>query len=137
MTKAQRLAAALFCLLTAGSALTACGDDDDQAAVCDDVDALQTSVDTLQEAEIGEDGVAVLSTELPKVQTQLQELGESATAQYAPQVDAVKAEANMLESSIAAAAAAPSEASLRTVGVAVESVASAVSDLGDAVSDTC
>lgn len=135
MIRTRRSAATLCCLLAVGAGVTACGQE--QAAVCDEVDALRTSVDNLTKANVGENGLSVISTELENVRSELRQLGQDASAQYSEQISAVRARAADLRSSVATASTDPSADSLSAVADNARAVGAAVQDLGDAVAGTC
>ncbi len=134
MRSIRRTAAALSSLVVLGSGLGGCGG---QPAVCEDVDALQESVDTLKNTDAGEDGLSKVKTELKEMQTELQQLADDASSQYSTQIDKLNADFSGLKSSVTAAVDAPSAETLSAVKVDVQSVGSAIDDLGTAVADTC
>lgn len=148
MRAARRIAVNVLCLLVVASGVSACGDDEDSSssstpsssptpAVCQDLDALGTSIDRIKEAKIGEDALPVLSEELRTIETELKQLRADADAEYWSEVDAVKSAASSLESSIAAAAASPTAATLAAVGDDVRAVGSTFNNLTDALTTTC
>jgi hypothetical protein len=134
MNSTRRAVTASFTLVLLTSGLAACGG---QPAVCDDVDALQESVETLTNAPAGEDGLDTVKTELEELQTELQQLADDAATQYATQIDRLNAGVSGLQSSLDTAVDAPSAATLSSLRDDVRAVASAVSDLSTAVADTC
>ena len=105
--------------------------------MCDDVAALQASVQRLQDARVGENGLSTLAGELPQIRATLAQLRTDASAEYAPEVSAVRSRTDALTASIQAAVTAPSASSLGRVADDLKAMGAAVTDLGDAVSDSC
>ena len=134
MMTMRRAAAPALCLLALAAGLVACGG---QPAVCDDVDALRTSVDHLKNIQIGDNALATLSTDLQDVQSQLKQLRQDASGQYSSQIDAVQKEVDALRSSVKTATTNPSSTSFTEVTSDVKSLGSALGGLDDAVSGTC
>lgn len=105
--------------------------------MCDDIEALRDSLDRLGEAEVGENAVSVLSTELTDVRRELQMLRDDASDEYATELDAVSNDFEGLETSIEAAVSTPTTATLSEVSAEVRAVVSALDDLGEAVGNSC
>ena len=133
-TTVRRVSVSLFCLLGIGSALSGCSS---QPAVCDDVDALRTSVGKLQDVKIGDNALDTLSSDLADIQADLKKLGDDASEQYSSEVDALDSQVAGLRTSLQAAAAAPTAESIGAVGQDVQGVGSAMRDMSDAVKSTC
>jgi hypothetical protein len=123
-------------LLTAGLAVgvPACGGDPE---VCADVDALQGDLDQLKDVQIEPGALAELSADLDEVELDLRTLADDAAAEYDTEVEAVRSATSALRDSVEAAVQAPSGAALTQVSSDVGALATAVGDLGSAVSDTC
>lgn len=134
MTRTRRLGATTAVLLLAGSGLTACGG---QPAVCDDVDALQQSMNKIKDAKVGENALDTLTTESANIKSQVQKLGKDASAQYSSQVDKVKSTSQALGASVQAASSNPTSATFTAVSDDAKALGTAVSNLADAVSGTC
>jgi hypothetical protein len=139
-----RTLVALACLLAFGSGLVACGGDEttDEAGttspeICQDVDALQESLQELQTIEIGQGSLSELGTQMDTVRGDIGQIRRDAGDENATEVEAVSTSADSLESSIDAAVASPSATTLTAVGDSVRALASAVRNLGDALGDTC
>jgi hypothetical protein len=135
MTRAARLVPTLLAVVIAASGLTACGGD--KPPVCDDVDALQSSVDNLKDVQVSENGLNALSSDLTQIKGDLQQLTTDAKAEFGDDVSKVDSAVKGLQSSVTAAKSAPSASSLSAVGTAVKGVQSSLSALQDAVSGTC
>lgn len=134
MTRARRTTAALSCLLALATGLTACGD---SPAVCDDVDALRASVDNLQSANLGENGLDAITTELQTMRSELDQLSEDAQDEYAEQISQVRSRATELREGVETTAEAPSAAGLADVRGDLGALGTAVQELGSAVADSC
>jgi hypothetical protein len=130
-----RCAASLLALLAASSGLTACSADD--PAVCDDVDALSASMSHLRDAQIGENALSVVSTELSQMTTEVKQLADDASEQYAKEIDAVRTQVNALESGVRSATQQPTAAALAQVSDGIKGVGTAVDNLVDSVQGTC
>lgn len=134
MTRARRTTAALSCLLALAAGLTACGD---SPAVCDDVDALRASVDNLQSANLGENGLDAITTELQTMRSELDQLSEDAQDEYSEQISQVRSRATELREGVQTTAEAPSAAGLADVRGDLSALGTAVQELGSAVADSC
>ena len=134
MTRTRRAAVTALSLVVLGAGLAACGG---QPAVCDDMDSLNASVQKLKDANISDNGLSAVKTDLSNVESDLKQLKADASAQYSSQIDDVRTQAASLQSSIRAAAAAPSVDALAQVVDGVKAVGAAIGDLGDAVSSSC
>jgi hypothetical protein len=144
MTRTFRAFVSLVLLLALGSGLAACGGDETPPEagsptpeICQDVEALQESVQELQDIEIGEDALAELGTQLDTIRGDIGQIRRDAGDENATEVEAVSTAGDSLESSIDAAVASPSATTLTAVGDSVRALASAVRNLGDALGDTC
>ena len=134
----RRLAGTLLTLALSGSLLTACGDGNEESAVCDDVDALRASISSLKSVDIREgDTVSDLTDRLDQIMTDVEKLVDDATSEFAPEIDAVKSDTDTLRASVDAAVAEPTAAALSTVADDVRGLGAAFKDLQQAVADTC
>lgn len=122
------------CLVGIGAGLSACSD---QPAVCDDVDALKSSVENIKDAQLGENGLDTITTQLSLMKNSLKEIQGSASSMYPTEVAAVRSAADSLSTSVSAATSDPTASSIAAVADSVTRLASAVGDLGTAVKDTC
>jgi hypothetical protein len=134
---ARRLAGILIPLVLTGSLVGACGGDE-QSAVCDDVDALRTSVSSLQAFDIYDTNVlSDLTVVLDQIRSEVQQLAEDSSTEYAEEIDVVQGSIDDLEASAKAAADAPTAPSLSTLADDVKAFSAAFKDLRAAVADTC
>jgi hypothetical protein len=124
-------AAALLVVL----ALAGCSDD--QPAVCDSLDAVRASVDDVMDANVSENGLSQVSTSLSALKQSLQQLGTEARTQFESQITSVRTAADQLSTSVSAAKADPTAATLGVVRDAMTSLGEAVNSLGTAMADTC
>ena len=136
--KTPRLTAALATLALTAALVAGCADEGETAAVCDDVDALRASVSSLEELNLREgDTLSDLTGVLDQIRSDVRQLADDASSEYADEVDAVQADANALGASVDAAVLAPSVTALSTVADDVRSLGATFEDLGAAVGGTC
>ena len=109
----------------------------EQSPVCESLDAVQHSVAQLRNANVSENGLSQVRTDLTQLNASLQQLGTDATSQFAPQIDAVKSSATQLRTSVATAKETPNATNLAAVGGTLQAVQSSVQQLGDAMSKAC
>jgi chromosome segregation ATPase len=123
--------------ITAAFALLVGGCSTDQAPVCDSLAAVQTSVDHVGDANVSENGLTQLKTDLNQLKSELQSLRSDAQAQFSSQIEAVRTAANQLSASIAAARATPEVTTLAAVRTSMSGLQSNVRQLADAMAETC
>jgi hypothetical protein len=116
-------------------ALTSCAGD--KPAVCTQADELRTSVQNLKDVNLSENGVGALSAAMGQVRVEFEQFRTAAGSQFQAQIDAVKAAADQLEASVAAAKAEPNAALLGAVGTSLGGLETAARSLQDAVAGTC
>lgn len=105
--------------------------------VCESIDAVRHSVDTVTQAQLGENGLSVVAGGLTQLKADLGQFTADAKAQFQPQTEALRMSVDQLSSSVATAKADPTATTLGGVGVAVSAVQTAAVDLNAAVSKTC
>lgn len=133
----SQLARVLSTVALTGALLTSCGGSE-QSAVCDDVDALRTSLTSLQAFNITDTNVlADLRVVLDQIRTEVDQLAADASEEYSTEIDAVKASTDDLEASAEAAVADPTQAALRTLADDVTTFSTSFKDLRAAVGDAC
>lgn len=133
MTSAHPLLSTLAsAALVAG--LAACSS---QPAVCDDMDALRSSLADLRDLSVSKDGVDAVRAQLADVGDQVDQLKADASSEYQPQIDVVKGSETDLRTSLSAAKEGPTAQTLAQVADDLGALTSAVEDLGTAVSTTC
>ena len=125
----------LVSLLLLVPALAACSED--TPAVCDDVQALQTSMDDLRSTDVSQEGLDAVSDQLATMRDQVDTLVADASDEYASEADVVKQQVSRLGDDLRAAQADPSAATLATVGEDVRAVGRSLQDLATAVDATC
>lgn len=106
-------------------------------ALCDSLDALRASVQQLGNVNVTAAGLSGFQDAWQAVKTDLQQVATDAQAQYAPQVDKVKADTDAVGSAADAARADPTTTSLSAVRDAVHTLADDVGHLVDEVSPEC
>lgn len=133
----SQLARVLSTVALTGALLTSCGSSE-QSAVCDDVDALRTSLTSLQAFNITDTNVlADLRVVLDQIRTEVDQLAADASEEYSTEIDAVKASTDDLEASAEAAVADPTQAAIRTLADDVTTFSTSFKDLRAAVGDAC
>lgn len=135
----RQLAGALSTVALTGALLTSCsGSGSEQSAVCDDVDALRTSLTSLQAFNISDTNVlSDLRVVLDQIRTQVDQLATDASEEYATEIDTVKASTDDLQASAEAAAGDPNRSALRTLADDVKTFSASFKDLRAAVGDAC
>jgi hypothetical protein len=114
-----------------------CTDDENRPAVCDSYDTVQASADDLRNANIGENGLTLVRTDLQDLRQSLEQLLDDARALYQPQVDAITVAVEQLATTVTAARAEPTAMTLLAVGDAAAWLRETVHRLGTAMADTC
>lgn len=133
----SQLARVLSTVALTGALLTSCGGSE-QPAVCDDVDALRTSLTSLQAFNITDTNVlADLRVVLDQIRTEVDQLAADASEEYSTEIDAVKTSTDDLEASAEAAVADPTQAALKTLADDVRNFSTSFKDLRAAVGDAC
>ena len=117
--------------------LGGCADDGDRPAVCDSYDAVQASADDLRNANISENGLSQVRTDLQELRRNLEVLLDDARELYATQVDTIELAAEQLASTVTAAKADPGPMTLSAVGDAAAWLRETVHRLGTDMAGTC
>lgn len=115
--------------------LAACSEE--ESPVCDDLDSLRASMDTMRDATIGENALSTISSAVTEMGAAADQLAEDAAAEYAVEADAVKETTAALRTDLEAAMADPTAAALGEVGSGVQALGTALEDLVQKVGDTC
>jgi uncharacterized phage infection (PIP) family protein YhgE len=107
LTSRKRFAAATAVLVLTVTGVAACGGDDDDSAsssssktLCDDSQALKSSIDDLKNVDIVENGTSSLSSALTKVTESATTLIDAAKSDFKPQVDELQTSLKTLGTSI-------------------------------------
>ena len=133
MRPISRLLAAVAVVTLLGG----CADEQERPAVCDSYDAVQASADDLRNANISENGLSQVRTDLQELRHDLVQLVDDARAEYATEADTVEKAANDLGTAVTAARADPGPMTLSAVGDAAAWLRETVHRLGTAMSGTC
>jgi uncharacterized membrane protein YccC len=123
--------------VTAVAALGLGGCGTDQPPVCDSLVAVQTTMHQIRAANVAENGLAPLQSLLQQLKADVAQLLTEASAQFAPQVEGVKAAAEQVSASVATARETPDVAQLSEVRTTLGALRSSLASLGDAMSGTC
>ena len=132
----RRAVGTVLALIAISGGLAGCGGND-KPAVCSDLDNLKSSLSALKDVKLEQGALTTLSSDLQKVQSDLDQLAKEAKSQYSNEVSAVKSAASALSSSLKTASSDPNATSLSAVATDVGNLGTAISNLGDAVSNTC
>jgi hypothetical protein len=124
-------------VVAATAFLGGCAGEEQRPAVCDSYDAVQASADDLRNANISENGLSQVRTDLQELRRNLEVLLDDARELYATQVDTVQLAAEQLATTVAAARAEPGPMTLSAVGDAAAWLRETVNRLGTAMADTC
>ncbi len=115
--------------------LSACGEG--TPAVCDDMDQLQRSLASLKDVQLEQGALSELSTRWETIKTDARQLEDDASKEFADEVDAVKKAGDALGVGIDQAKADPSVATLSALQPQIAALATALSNLTDALRSTC
>jgi hypothetical protein len=132
----MRLTVAGTVLFLVGVALVGCSED--KPAVCSSVDNLEASVDDVKDIDVTASGaVDELKDGLAAIKSDLAEVKSEAKTEFSPQIDTVESSFGALTTSIDAAIADPTAATLAAVGTAVSPFTTAVQTLVSDIQSTC
>jgi hypothetical protein len=101
------------------------------------MDALSASIENLRSLNTGENALSAASSELTKIESDLEKLRADAAAEFATQIAAVQSAKDGLRASVRAAAEAPTTTTLSAVRDDVGALRLAVDDLKAALSASC
>ena len=132
----KALTGRLAAVVVAAGALVSCGGDP-APAVCSDVDALSASFKELRNVEMSQGGLAKLQGDFDQVRSDLSEVKDSATDEYADEVDAVEQAATELATHLSAATSAPSADTIAPLRGDLQALGSSVTALVEDVEGTC
>ena len=124
-------AAVLGVLPTAG-----CGTES-TPAVCDSLSAVQLSAQHVRETNVAENGLSQLRTNLTQLRTDVQQLVTDAQGRWNEQAAEIRGNLDRLKASIEAAQATPSSTTIGAIRSSLNTLMASVTDLGDAMRDTC
>jgi hypothetical protein len=113
----------------------ACGTD--QPAACDSLVGIETSLEHIRNANVSENGMSQLTTDLNYLRANLTRLRTDAQAQFPTEIEAVRTATNQAAASVAAVRAAPDAGTLAAVSPALSAMQDSVRQLADAMSGTC
>ena len=117
--------------------LGSCAADENRPVVCDNYDAVRASADDLRNANISENGLSQVRTNLQALRSDLTDLLEEARTTYQAQVDVIQLAAQDLATAVTAARSDPGPMTLAAVGDAAAWLRETVHRLGTAMADTC
>ena len=118
-----------------GTTLAGCASE--PAPVCASLASVQHSIAQLRNANVAENGLSQLKTDLQQLRVYLDELTTQASSQFATEVQAVQAAVTHFRASVSTARADPTAVNLAAVREAFTAVPPAVNNLGKALAGTC
>jgi hypothetical protein len=117
--------------------LLAAGCGDDQVSLCDARDDLRSSIEDLREVDIAADGTEAFTDELDDVGEALDRVADEAGADRENEVDAVRAAADQLGTTVSSVADEPSAETVGAVVDALDDLAGSITSLVDELSSGC
>lgn len=126
-----RIAAATTLIIGLGG----CGTE--QPPVCDQLAAVQATMHQIRNANVSENGLAVVKANLQQLRVDVRLLVNEAAAQFASEVEVVQAAADQVSTSVAAAQETPDFVHVSEVRATLGALRSSVDGLGDAMAGTC
>jgi septal ring factor EnvC (AmiA/AmiB activator) len=124
-------------LLLAVLALGVSGCGQSTPAICSDADQLRTSVQGLKDIKLQRGAVAELSSQFKTIETDLKRLKAEASKTYASQISALRTAGDNLKAGLEAATSNPSVTTVAALQPVVTALTTAVTDLHDALKDSC
>jgi hypothetical protein len=106
-------------------------------AVCSSTDALQASMSDLGDVQVVQNGTAALEDAVASVRSDLKDVVDDATSQYATQADDLQASFDAVQAAAGAAVATPSAATLNAVTASITALTNEVTDFADDIASTC
>ena len=132
----KALTGRLAAVVVVASALVSCGGDT-PPAVCSDVDALSASFEQLKNVDVSQGGLAKLKDDFDQVRSDLSEVKQSATDEYADKIDAVDQAATSLSTHLSAATSAPSADTIAPLRGDLQALGTSLTALKEDVEGTC
>jgi hypothetical protein len=108
-----------------------------EPAACDGLEAVQRAISHLENANVSENGLEQVRTDLNRLRDELTALSAQADGQFQPQIDALREAVAGLRANVSAAKADDSTNALAAVATSVTAVREAVRDLGIVMTNTC
>jgi hypothetical protein len=102
---------AALALLTTTVLLAGCGSSS-KPAYCTQVTNFESSVNTLEQAEVSPSNLSTITTDAQKVGTSSKELVSTVKTEFAPQINSMKSSVAALEATLKELASAPSSSTL-------------------------
>ena len=109
----------------------------EQPPVCQSLDAVRTTADHVRDANVSENGLTQLKTDLRELQANLQQLYADAQTEFAIEITAVRTAATNLRTSVDAARATPGAGTFAAVRTSVGGLQASLEQFRTATADTC
>jgi hypothetical protein len=123
---------------SAGAVIAGCSSEaTGPPAVCSSTDALQASISDLGDVQVVQNGTAALEDAVASVRSDLKDVVDDATSQYATQADDLQASFDAVQAAAGAAVATPSAATLSAVTASITALGNEVTDFADDIASTC
>jgi hypothetical protein len=136
MRTTRGAAAAVLWLALVPAGITACNAPG-PPPFCQDLDELAASMNALRETDVSAENADEVKTKLQAIGDDLDQLSDTAKTEFEPQITEVKTQAAELQTSFAAATAAPSEDSIAAARRDVGELKNAFLDLEAALQASC
>ena len=109
----------------------------DTPAVCSDAASLKKSVSAMTDVKLEQGALSELQTKFAAVKQDFAQVKSSAKSQFSAQLDAVNTTSTAFKTKLDAAVADPTAATVSAVVPTLQSLRTALSDLGSAIDKTC
>jgi hypothetical protein len=119
----------------AAALVVAC--DEQQPAFCDDLDAIRALVDDVRSVDVTAESLESLSGNLERLDTELKQLRNDASDEFADEIRAVESAEDAMRRSLDSARTDPSASTFTDVVSSAGALGSSFGDLDDAVGSTC
>jgi hypothetical protein len=129
----SRWIAVAVALATLGAG--ACGTD--KPAVCDSFAAVQNSIEHIRNANVAENGLSQLTTDLSQLKPSLEQLYADAKTQYTAEIESLRAAVSQFSANLTTARTEPNAHNLAGAGIALAALQDSARRLADAISGTC
>jgi hypothetical protein len=133
----KRMSTRIAVAVAAVAALGLGGCGTDQPPACDSLAAVQATMHQIRNVNVAENGLTLLKANLQQLKADVRLLLSDAAAQFAPEVEGVKAAADQVSASVATAQETPDSGHLLEVRATLGALRSRLEGLGDAMSGTC
>jgi hypothetical protein len=122
----------------AAAGLSACGSGAEaSSAFCKSVDSLDSAVTQIAADPLAKNTMPAVQASLDKIDSAVQTLSENVDSEFATEVDAVTADTETLDQSVAAASTSPTPSSVNAAREAMRSLTASMDELAKSTSSSC